>query len=483
MADTFAVGGRGTMADAIADNGGGYVSGSAAGWTTFQGANGGALHIVTGASYATATGVITKAGEFAVGLTGVLVHTKEGAAGAWAEAWHAITASDSNSITIASGLGDNTDIDVWVGGAWLATDVGIQAALDLVAAGDTIKISNAGTHTLGASVTVDGATGTAGSNITVEGVVAATGVQCAVTDTLPVITTGSTLADGLFKCYEATKYYKYYCLEFDGAKDDGVRATYCVSEDGIGGIQGYGFYGCLFHDAESSAVYWGGTARYHLIVVDCEIFDNGGSGIGRTHIARNCPQVFNCSIHDNGGNGIEIGAFLAYINGNLIYNNAGHGIDLAASEAVISNNVLYGNDDGLYVSVTSVYRVIIYNNTAVFNRGYGFNLNGMVLGEIDYFGHNHAYDNDQDEGIAAGGDYCSECASEAIFQAFGNGNNRTGDPKFASVVDGSEDFTPGTGSDLIGNALNGGDIGALQSVGGGGGGLLTHPGMSGGMRG
>ena len=48
-------------------------------------------------------------------------------------------------------------------------------------------------------------------------------------------------------------------------------------------------------------------------------------------------------------------------------------------------------------------------------------------------------------------------------------NNQTGDPLFTSVTDGSEDFTPTTGSPLIGNGITGGMIGAVAHADGGGG--------------
>lgn len=64
-------------------------------------------------------------------------------------------------------------------------------------------------------------------------------------------------------------------------------------------------------------------------------------------------------------------------------------------------------------------------------------------------------------------------------------NNQTGDPQFASVVDGSEDFTPANGSPLDSNGMLGVDIGARKATdpAGGGGGMLVHPGTSGGARG
>lgn len=114
-AKTIVAGGQGTRADASDNNGGCFSSDSD--YASFQDTNGGPLYTVTECAYDTDTGKITKAGEFATGLEGVWVNTREGAAGAWVEKRYWIQASDANSITIGAGLGSNADIDVWVGGA------------------------------------------------------------------------------------------------------------------------------------------------------------------------------------------------------------------------------------------------------------------------------------------------------------------------------------------------------------------------------
>lgn len=119
-AKTIVAGGQGTRADASDNNGGCFSSDSD--YASFQGANGAALYTVAGCAYDTDTGKITKAGEFATGLEGVWVNTREGAAGAWVEKRYWIQASDANSITIGAGLGSNADIDVWVGGALKTLD-------------------------------------------------------------------------------------------------------------------------------------------------------------------------------------------------------------------------------------------------------------------------------------------------------------------------------------------------------------------------
>ncbi len=66
----------------------------------------------TGCSYDTVTGLITKAGAFSLDYTGYYVHTKEGGAGDWVEAWYVIQDSSANTLLIGAGLGDNSDVDI-----------------------------------------------------------------------------------------------------------------------------------------------------------------------------------------------------------------------------------------------------------------------------------------------------------------------------------------------------------------------------------
>ena len=404
MSDTFAIGGRGTMADAAINNGGGYVSGGAAGWTTFQGPNGGALYTVTGASYATVTGIITKNDEFAVGLTDILVHTKEGAAGAWAEAWHAITASDKNSITIASGLGDNTDIDVWVGGAWPATDVGIQAALDLVAAGDTIKVSNAGTHTLAAGLSTNAAVdATAAAPICCEGVNGTTGVVLTKAETYPLVQASGGMTN-MFLIQS-----RHFCtkkLHFDG----NAQAIAC-------GIQINEYYSyvesCLVEDVDDDGILmnWLGNQA-----VDCEVWDVPGDGIEAEDAGQG---VLSCSVHDCGV-GIRMGGgdYGQTCFGNRVFNNTTDGILWRSFGGVCANNICDHNSRGIYIySGTSA---LFANNSCINNTTYGYSFQAANISWA-YWGNNHAYGN--------GTAHCDSCTDEN-WADFLDGNNISGDPKF-----------------------------------------------------
>ena len=468
MADTFAVGGSGTMANAIADNGGGYVSGSAADWTTFQGPNGGALYTVIGASYATATGVITKADEFALGLTDILVHTKEGAAGAWAEAWHPITASNKDTITIASGLGDNTDIDVWVGGAWPATDVGIQAALDLVAAGDTIKISNAGTHMLAAGLSTNAAVdATADAPICCEGVNGATGVVLTKAETYPLLQASGAMTN-MFLIQS-----KHFCtkkLHFDG----NGQTIAC-------GIQINEYYSyaesCLVEDVDTDGIlmnWMGNMALY------CEVWDVPGDGI---EAEDNGQGVLFCSVHAC-VTGIRMGAadYGQQCIGNRSFNNTGDGILWRSFGGICANNICDHNNRGVYIySGTSA---LFINNSCINNTTYGYDFQAANI-SWSFWGNNHANGN--------GTAHCNSCANED-WASFLDGNNISGDPLFrGDYTDG--DYYPLKGSPLLevgwpnyaGYETDRDTIQSFPTIGAfnryAGGGLLTHPGMCGGIRG
>jgi hypothetical protein len=135
-AKTLVVKGQGTGADASDNNGGGYSSNSTL--SGFQDTNGGAKYTIIGADYDSLTGKITKTGEFAINLKGIWANVSGNLSGRY---W--IQDSDANSITIGSGLGNNSGLTIYVGGA-LKT---IEKSLDSIVLrpGDTIDLSSMST--------------------------------------------------------------------------------------------------------------------------------------------------------------------------------------------------------------------------------------------------------------------------------------------------------------------------------------------------
>jgi len=150
-------------------------------------------------------------------------------------------------------------------------------------------------------------------------------------------------------------------------------------------------------------------------------------------------------IYDNGGLGVELGRqfYFSSVLNNTIYGNTGSGI----------------GDSNAFTLTSTPNTGRIFGNTVVSNGGYGIedNRGGGVRGYIDY---NHFHNNTSGETDFSGGTP--------------GDNNQSGDPLFTSVTDGSEDFTPTSGSPLIRTNLNDGNIGAVGNTSGGAGGETSH---------
>jgi len=322
-------------------------------------------------------------------------------------------------------------------------------------------------ETITASIDVDQFDGSTNTRIFIIGYNSTLAAESAI-----VITTTTDLAGtGALVTFNGKgAYTEWRNIDFNGGGKDASRAEHCIEGSGTADGTYSWFINCEFQAAEDDGIQ---TRASYQKFYNCEIHLHGGDGIAAT-AATTGLGLMNCSIHDNDVHGVvanltsagEFSNCLTYDNGK---DGAGDGMNfIAFINGFIENCTSYGNaGDGLDLPV-GANRVRILNTTSVGNDDYGFQLNSAPIASF-YFGYNHAYDNDQDAGIAAGGDYCSAAASEALFQTLRHGSNQTGDPKFTNVADGSEDFTPTTGSDLINNGLEYGgtgtlDIGAIQEV-------------------
>ena len=124
--------------------------------------------------------------------------------------------------------------------------------------------------------------------------------------------------------------------------------------------------------------------------------------------------------------------------GNTVYGNGSHGIEMQN----------YAGDG------TPIANLHLWNNTCVDNGGYGFYW-GTASPTVDLLmDYNHTHNNTSGVTDRTGG--------------LPGDNNVTGDPLFTSTTDGSEDFTPLTGSPLIGAGVRGAMIGAVAHADGGG---------------
>lgn len=144
---------------------------------------------------------------------------------------------------------------------------------------------------------------------------------------------------------------------------------------------------------------------------------------------------------------------------------------LGGGDAYISYNILYDLDgtnanDGAIVAqcASSGPTLKIYNNTIYNHGGHGINIIGDDGGAVD-IQNNITYD--------VGGTHVRDLTGSPMTcdynLRYGTGsagktgaNDRTGDPLFASVTDGSEDFSLQSGSDAIDN---GATLGAAYDAG------------------
>ena len=123
MADTIHfVGGYTSTTGASLNNGGGGIASlvsdprnlTSTEMLKFMNADGSARFSPTGCGYTSATGVIAKSFGFAYGLEGLYVYCQGATI---TSGRYLITASTVDTITIDTGLTDDVDVDVWVGGA------------------------------------------------------------------------------------------------------------------------------------------------------------------------------------------------------------------------------------------------------------------------------------------------------------------------------------------------------------------------------
>ena len=143
-AKTLIVGGQGSQANASDNNGGAF--GSDAAYATVQGANGGPLCSVltSDAAYVSTTGIITKTGGFTGAIQGAYAYTY---GAGWTSARYLILGTDgANNINIGVGLGNNSALNVVVGGALKTREK--SDSLVSSGNGDTIRDdTNEGTYT------------------------------------------------------------------------------------------------------------------------------------------------------------------------------------------------------------------------------------------------------------------------------------------------------------------------------------------------
>ena len=184
----------------------------------------------------------------------------------------------------------------------------------------------------------------------------------------------------------------------------------------------------------------------------------------------NCVTI-NCNAYNDGANGIVMRGKNGIGINHKSYNNAERGIIIYQNQG----GILYGCNSynntqenySIYGGSGTESSFVIIANCSGSGVGSGFDDYEIssTTGKVEYFGHNHANSTS----------YCNDC-SNAEFADLLNGHNITGDPKFVSITEGSEDFDLEYDSPLQRTGINNTTIGAgtranpgggSQSIGGG----------------
>ncbi len=459
--------------------------------TSFFGTNGAAL--VTGAgvtltdngSNSTISG-LTGAGSLIAGTFAWI--SNSAGAGATTDDLYEILSSAATTVTVdnnpldqTAGILGNDIVDISIGGIFEAdTGALLQNAFDLIGpaagAGGGVIINNldfllraSSAITLAATVDVDLISGSTTTTVKTF----STDSSFVYSKGAVTLTTTVTLASGLLNFAAASDYTEWNGFVFDGG-DTTADATYCIFNNDSASIF-HRFNDCEFKNATNDGVNSWASKDGQWFFANCTFHDCTRDGLGNAG-AVGSFHLTGCAFFDNGRHGCFMDDDESTTLKCKFYGNVGAGLKLGSdsSKSIVDGNTFYGNgESGFELVSTSFFpsKWQITNNTSVFNGDYGFDFNTSTSVEAtNLFRNNHAFDNDQNAGIAAGGDFCNQTASLAEFEIFASGNNIGGDPLFTSA--GTDDFTPTSLSPLIDAGVGGtGDtIGAFCATAGGGGG-------------
>ena len=225
---------------------------------------------------------------------------------------------------------------------------------------------------------------------------------------------------------------------------------------------------CRCHNNGGSGLY-GSAGATSFALYNTELDNNGAWGLEQSTTSRVRPFIYGGSIHDNAIGGINMGGGVGIISHSLIYDNGGQGVRIrgAAQGWRLTHCTIHGNsDDGIQVDTGD--QLHAFGNSIVSNGGYGIGAYApgtdfdLQVNYAIWGNHYHSNTSGEWENVSGGGNTSTEV------------DKQTGDPLFASVTDGSEDFTPSASSPLKGNGSNGSDIGAIRADDAAGGGTVVH---------
>lgn len=306
----------------------------------------------------------------------------------------------------------------------------IQKGFDTATAGDIVNICADGTHSPTATIDVDTNSGAENNPIRIRGATANGVFDGTTRPTIDGSGLPASPATHLITVAadDARDYYWLACLVIQNASGDGISnlsqnndywSYYNIRATGNGG---------------AGINHRGGFAIFDK----CEGDNNADWGLGTDTNARgDYNKFYNNRAHDNGGAGIyNRGAACSYVH-NICYDNTGHNFWVSSSGGMIFlNNVAHGSADvGLKLNALATGPAVIRNNVFAGNGSYGVDGHGEEIAEelIDY---NIYYNN-------------TTAHRNNGFPDNFSGSLDDVDPQFESIVDGSEDFTPASGSNLL----------------------------------
>ena len=326
--------------------------------------------------------------------------------------------------------------------AWATT----QKAVDTIIAGDEVRLCNTATEAPSATVDFDNANlGTIAAPLRFigadsSGVPLTSGFYTLTGTSLPAATHLIILSANNSR------------MIFDRIRATAATASNLYQADGVMAV----FRNSRFDNAGTYGSY--STSTGGLIrMFNCEIDTNTSGGIGLNAAGRGPYSLSGGSIHDNTGPGARIGE--------------------SSENTGLWDVLVYGNTDGLWIdSSGTASGCTIYDNSANgliieaigSDSGLGVVVNNSFSGNGAYGISDSTASEDVDLAIIDNNHYHNNTSGETSFAATPGDNNQTGDPLFTNVTAGSEDFTPLSGSPLIRNGINNGNIGAVAPLPGGG---------------
>ena len=341
--------------------------------------------------------------------------------------------------------GDNSNAGTSTGAAWASFEYAVGGSSG-VAAGDFIYLMNTATETPSAAIALSVA-GTDTDNIFVIGA-DSNGDKLSRGSYYTISGSSLPSSTNLIQGDSTNSRYAFYNVRFTAA-----------TNRNIDNINKSKFISCRIDNATDV-----GTAvddQSGTVYLDCEIDNNGQQGfkVDSSNRADNHEFLY-CKVHDNGSHGINlVNPDQVTVAHCQIYDNGSHGIhmDTYSANSEILNCTIDGNSaNGINIKrAYGLDGVEICNNSISNNGQWGIELEGSDTPDDRFVLEFNHFHNNTSGTVETGFTY--------------NPHITTGDPSYTSTTDGSEDYTPQSGSPLIGAGAGGLYIGAVPPSSSGGG--------------